>query len=128
MNKKLLIFAILCIGLAGTAYSQSVDEMNKLRIAQALEQAGEFDKALDFYKQLYNNNPSNFVYFDGLRRAYMNLKEYTSAEELIRNRLTADPTNVGLYCELGDAYFKAGTLDSAMTTWNKAIEVEPNNP
>ena len=128
MNKKLLIFAILCIGLAGTAYSQSVDEMNKLRIAQALEQAGEFDKALDFYKQLYNYNPSNFVYFDGLRRAYMNLKEYTSAEELIRNRLATDSTNVGLYCQLGDAYFKSGTLDSAIIIWNRAIEVEPNNP
>ncbi len=116
------------IGLAGTAYSQTADEMNKLRIAQALEQAGEFDKALDFYKQLYNFNPTNFVYFDGLRRAYMNLKEYASAEELIRNRLTTDPTNVGLYCDLGDSYFKAGAVDSAMITWNNAIEVNPNNP
>ena len=125
--KKLVAISLLLVSFAIPALSQTVDELNKLRIAQALEQAGEYGKALDFYRQLYNSSPENFVYFDGLRRAYMNLKQYDSAQTLIRQRLHVDPKNVSLYCELGDAYFKSGKQDSAMDAWNKAIDVDPEN-
>ncbi len=127
MNKSVIVFAIVLLSFVGTAFSQSADELNKLRIAQALEQAGEFEKALDFYKQLYDSSPGNYVYFDGLRRAYMNLKDYPAAETLIQKRLAVEPQNVTLYCELGDAYFKAGASDSAITVWNKALEIDPKN-
>ena len=125
--KKLVAISLLLVSFAIPALSQTVDELNKLRIAQALEQAGEYGKALDFYRQLYNSSPENFVYFDGLRRAYMNLKQYDSAQTLIRKRLHVDPKNVSLYCELGDVYFKSGKQDSAMDAWNKAIDVDPRN-
>ncbi len=125
--KKLVAISLLLVSFAIPVLSQTVDELNKLRIAQALEQAGEYGKALDFYRQLYNSSPENFVYFDGLRRAYMNLKQYDSAQTLIRKRLHVDPKNVSLYCELGDVYFKSGKQDSAMDAWNKAIDVDPRN-
>lgn len=127
MKKYFVLVAIIIISLGSAARAQSADEMNKLRIAQALEQAGEYGKALDFYRQLHDSSPHNYVYFDGLRRAYMNLKEYDSAEVLIRARLATDPKNVALYCDLGDAYFKAGSQDSALDVWNEAIEVDPKN-
>lgn len=128
MKKSLVILSILLVSFVATAFSQTADELNKLRIAQALEQAGEFGRALDFYKQLYLSNPDNFVYFDGLRRAYMNLKEYGQAKALIQTRLTADPKNISLYCQLGDAFFKRGSPDSAMDIWKKALKVDPENP
>lgn len=128
MKKNLIAVILVIFSFAAAAYSQSADEMNKLRIAEALEQAGEYGKALDFYKQLYDASPGNYVYFDGLRRAYMNLKQYNLAERLIQKRLVADPKNVSLYCELGNAYFKAGVEDSAMVAWNNAIEIDPKNP
>lgn len=128
VKKEFIVLVLLLVGLPGAASSQTVDQLNKLRIAQALEQAGEFDKALDFYKQLYGADSSNFVYFDGLRRIYMNLKEYTPAEGLIRDRLVRDPGNATLYCELGDAFYKAGYPDSAGIVWNDAIELDPKNP
>ncbi len=126
--KNLISVPIVLLLFAAAAFSQTADELNKLRIAQALEQAGEFGRALDFYKQLYDSNPDNFVYFDGLRRAYMNLKEYEKAETIIRARLVSDPKNISLYCELGDAYFEGGSPDSAMDIWNRAIKVDPQNP
>lgn len=128
MKKNLIAAALVILSIATAAYSQSADEMNRLRIAEALEQAGEYGKALDFYKQLYAASPGNYVYFDGLRRAYMNLKQYNLAEDLIRKRLVTEPKNVSLFCELGNAYFQAGAQDSAMDAWNKAIEVDPKNP
>lgn len=106
----------------------NIDELNKLRIAQALEQAGEYEKALDFYQQLYQTSPNNFVYFDGLRRSYMNLKKYSDAEGLLRAKLKDDPTNVVMVCQLGDVYFRNGQQDSAKLEWNRALEIDPKNP
>lgn len=128
MKKNILAVAIALVAFAAAAYSQTTDEVNKLRIAQALEQAGEYNKALGFFKQLYDSNPGNFIYFDGLRRTYMNLKKYDSAAVLIRERLVSDPKNISLYCELGDAYFKAGAQDSAQDAWDRALEIDPKNP
>lgn len=128
MKKNLLAVVIVLISFTAAAYSQSSDELNKLRIAQALEQAGEYSKAIDFYKQLYDADPGNFIYFDGLRRMYMNLKEYKQAIALVRLRLVSEPKNITLYCELGDAYFKGGKEDSATVAWDKALKVDPKNP
>ncbi len=123
------LFLIFLIGAALSAvHAQSVDEVNKLRIAEALVQAGEYEKAVDFYKQLYQMAPDNFVYFDGLRRSYMNLKMYEDAETLIWNRIRSDPKNVVLFCELGDAYYKNGQRDSSMIIWNDALTIDSANP
>ena len=123
---------------AGKAFSQSADEMNKLRIAQALDQAGEYDKALEFYLQLHQRTPDNFVYFDGLRRAYMNLKRYDDAKALLQGSLKDQPANVVLMCQLADVYYKVRQSsatwssvtgqDSSMVVWEKALTMEPNNP
>ena len=128
MTKIYFALIIVVVLFAGQAYSQTADELNKFRIAEALEQAGEYDKALDFYKQLYQIAPNNFVYFDGLRRTYMYLKKYYDAEDLIRNRLRSDLTNIVLLCQLGDAYYKGGTPDSPIAVWDKALTISPTNP
>ncbi len=128
MKKNLLAVVIVLISFTAAAYPQASDQLNRLRIAQALEQAGEYSKAVGFYKELYDADPGNFVYFDGLRRMYMKLKEYDRAIALVRSKLPSDPKNISLYCELGDAYFKGGKEDSAMVVWDEALNVTPKNP
>jgi tetratricopeptide (TPR) repeat protein len=121
---------ILVVAFASSTYAQnvSVDDLNKLRIAQALEQAGEFDKALEFYQQLYQSSPDNFVYFDGLRRTYMNLKKYADAKSLLNAKLRSEPANVLMMCQLADVYFKSGQEDSAKFEWDKTLTIDPKNP
>lgn len=126
--KRFLVIAFLAGTFVSAAHAQATDELNKLRIAGALEQAGEYEKAMDFYRQLYQIAPNNFVYFDGLRRTYMNLKKYDDAKSLIRDRIRIEPTNIVLFCELGDAYYKNDQRDSSMTIWNNAIATDPGNP
>jgi tetratricopeptide (TPR) repeat protein len=109
------------------AYCQTTDELNKYRIAQALEQAGEYNKALEFYRELYQLAPGNFVYFDGLRRAYMNLKKYDDAKVLIERRLTSDTSNVVLMCQLADVFYKNEQRDSAIFVWDNALKIAPKN-
>lgn len=119
---------IVAAFLARPAFSQSADELNKYRIAEALEQAGEYERAMGFYEQLHKIAPDNFVYFDGLRRVYMYLKKYPEAEQLIEERLKTQPNSVVLLCQLGDAFYRGGSSDSATIVWNKAIAVNPKDP
>jgi tetratricopeptide (TPR) repeat protein len=127
--KVILAVALVLVAFKSSpTYAQNVDELNKLGIAQALEQAGEYEKALDFYRQLYQESPDNFVYFDGLRRTCMNLKRYDEAKGLLVDKLRSDPTNMVMMCQLGDAYFKNGQQDSAMAEWDKALTLDPKNP
>lgn len=111
----------------GNVFAQNVDELNKLRVAQALEQAGDFDKALPFYKQLYDAHPDNYIYFDDLRRTYISLRDYSAAADLIRSRLAISPNDVVLLSQLGDLYYKEGKPDSAGIVWNNALEVNPKD-
>ncbi len=129
MRGKSIASSVLILVYASLTYAQNVDvdELNKLRIAQALEQAGEYGKALDFYKQLYQYLPGNFVYFDGLRRTYMDLKMYDDAKALLHGKLKIDSTNIVMVCQLGDVYFKNGQQDSATITWSRALAIEPKN-
>ncbi len=128
MKRYYLGLMIVAVCLARPAFSQTADELNKYRIAEALEQAGEYEKALGFYEQLHKIAPNNFVYFDGLKRVYMYLKKYPEAEQLIENRLKSEPNNVVLLCQLGDAFYKGGSSDSATIAWNRAIAVNPKDP
>lgn len=130
MRVVLAAAAILVALQISQSYAQNtgVDELNKLRIAQALEQAGEFDKAMEFYHQLYQASPNNFVYFDGLRRSYTTLKKYDEAKILLNERLKSDPSNVVMMCQLGDVYFKNGQRDSGSVIWYRTLTVDPNNP
>ncbi len=126
--KKIISSSILALMLVcRIANAQSIDELNKFRIAQTLEQAGEFEKALPFYRQLYNEHPGNFVYFDGLRRTYLSLRDYSDAAALINNRLESDPNDVVLLSQLGDLYYKEGKADSATIVWNQALAVSPKD-
>ncbi|HEY9167373.1 MAG TPA: tetratricopeptide repeat protein [Candidatus Kryptonia bacterium] len=126
--RRFLVPAMVFGLMVAPGFAQNPDEMNNFRIAQALEQSGEYQKALGFYKQLYQLNPSNIMYFDGLRRTYMSLKLYPDAERLVMERIESDSTNIVLVCELADAYYKGGSPDSAFIFWNKALALNPDNP
>src|SRR3989304_523434 len=63
---------------------QSPDEANKLRLAQSFESSGMYEKAASLYEELYNRNPLNFVFFDGLHKMYVQLKEYEKAIWLVQ--------------------------------------------
>lgn|GEM_PF-4499328 len=127
MKRRYLLFALLILS-SGLAHSQTLDELNKFRIAQALEGAGEYARAIDFYQDLHQISPGNIVYFDGLRRCYMQLKRYDEAVDLIKSRIAIEPSNVVLYGELGDALYKAGKVDSAQTVWRDAISINKTKP
>ncbi|MER3522799.1 MAG: hypothetical protein C4326_01690 [Ignavibacteria bacterium] len=107
---------------------QAQDASAKFRLAQSYEQGGDFENALTLYRELYAREPSNYMYFDGLRRSLLQLKRYDEAAGLIRHRLGMYPNDANLFCLLGGALYQAGNEREADAAWEKAIATEPTNP
>ena len=108
-------------------HAQVPDPAVKLRLAQGLEQSGEYEKAARQYEDLMRMDPGNGVYFDGLRRMYLQLKKYDEAIYLLQQRLSAAPSDANLLCMLASTYYRAGKERDADESWEKAVAADPGN-
>ena len=100
----------------------------KFRLAQGYEQAGNFESAVKLYEELLLKDPSNYVYFDSVRRMYLQLKKYDDAVALIQRRLVGAPADLTLRAALASTYYKAGSEKDAYDEWERAISTDAKNP
>jgi len=119
-----LSFSVVCTGIL---HSQTPDAQAKFRLAQGFEQASEWERAAELYRDLLQNEPGNFAYFDGLQRMYAQLKRYDDAVRVIRKRLSLIPNDPMLYGMLGTVEYRAGHEPEATRAWERAIEIAPTN-
>ncbi len=116
--------AVVCTGIL---QSQTPDAQAKFRLAQGFEQASEWDRAAELYRDLLVTEPGNFAYFDGLQRMYVQLKRYEDAGRVIRERITLMPNDPMLYGMLGTVEYRAGHEPEATRAWERAIDIAPTN-
>jgi tetratricopeptide (TPR) repeat protein len=107
-------------------FAQQPDAV-RLRLAQSFEQAGDWERAAVQYEALYQIDPTNYVYFDGLRKSYTNLKEYDKAIDLVRHRLVVQQNDFPLQTILGGLYYQKGNEAAADSIWNAALRTDPRN-
>ncbi len=119
---------LLAITLSAQLFGQTSDQPAKLRLGQSYEQAGDFENALQIYRQLYSSDTTNAIHFENLRRVLMVLKRYDEAELLINERLIRFPVDVNLRNMLANVCYKAGNEPQAFAEWDKALGIELSNP
>jgi len=100
---------------------------NRFRLAQSYEEAGQLDKAETILKELVNNNPSSYSYFDALTRIFIKQKKYSEAAELIQNRLKQIPQDFNLYGLLGSVYFMSDNISKAYDVWEQGLKVSQSS-
>ncbi|MFN0157413.1 MAG: tetratricopeptide repeat protein [Bacteroidota bacterium] len=126
MNNRLFILPLVLV--ATLVAAQSPDQTTKFRLAQSYEQAGDFESSAKIYRELHAKDQSNALYFDGLRRTLLQLKQYDEAVLLIQQRLSGNPKDINLRGQLGSVLYKAGKELEAYKEWDNAIATEPANP
>src|SRR3990172_530760 len=126
MKKGFVFIGLLCLTFS-PAFAQAQDAQNKFRLAQSFEQAGEFDRASRLYEDLMRTDSSNFLYFDGLRRCYEQLKNHEAAIDISVRRLTWMPLDITTMATLGGIYYKSGNEAKADSIWNAVIALTPTN-
>lgn len=128
MRTSTVTFCVLLLVFAtAVTRSQTPDVQAKFRLAQGFEQSGEFERALELYRELLTREPQNYVFFDGVHRVAMQLKRYDEAIAVIKARLEGLPTDIPLHAMLGTAYYRAGREQEAMEIWDRTITLDPGN-
>jgi len=117
---------MLCMGTQHLV-AQQTDLATKLRLAQSLEQAGEWGRAASLYESLLEDHPTSFVIVDGLRRTYTELKQYDKAKNLIRQQLRNSPADENLLTTLGSLHDLSGEQETADSLWQVVISKDPKN-
>lgn len=102
--------------------------MNLFRLAQSFERAGEYERALKIYEELYTNNPTNRVYLEAVVRLNTQTKNYDRAIKLAQSWLSTHPDDIDMMARIGDIYFKAGKEKEAIESWDKIVKTYRNNP
>lgn len=112
---------LLVISSAG----QTTEILNRFRLAQSYEQAGDLKKAESIYQELYTKQPLNFQFFDALNRLYIQQKQYDKSIFIIEERIKQSPMDINLYGLLGSAHYLKGDEDEAFEVWDKSLKDLP---
>ncbi len=81
---------------------------------------GEYEKALKTYEQLVKNDPRNQLYFFGLINSYQQLEDFTVAEKLLQEKLSASNNPIYLI-ELGHNLELQKLNEKANSYYEKAL-------
>jgi len=121
----ILIILSLVVLSVNTSLSQNANKQ-KLQYAQTFEQSGDFKTAARIYKELFDSNPKNDEYFNGVVRNFKAQSKYSEllpvVESYIKNFKTVYTFTI--YAEL---LWRTGSHEKANEYWKKALELLPED-
>lgn len=114
---------ILCFliyaGSVATGLAQQ-QKGNAEKLALQYYEAGEFEKANDYFSDLYESNPGTWypMYFKSLLSA----KDYDKAEKITKKQLRISKYNVNYYVQLGQVYQLKQEPKKEKESYDKALK------
>lgn len=113
-----ILFSFLFIVAGICSFAQtSTDE----QLANQFYQNKEFDKALDYYENLFNKK-STQLYYAPYLNCLLETKDFKKAEKVVKKQAKQNPDNPGFLVDLGMIYNRAEDTDKAKSTWEQAIK------
>jgi predicted Zn-dependent protease len=88
----------------------------------------QLEKARDMLEKAVAREPRNAAYLDSLGWAYFRLGRIDSAEKNLREAHRREPTDPTITEHLGDLEMKRGNIAGAIQNWEKALELQSEEP
>ena len=121
-------FTILFFLINSFVAAQEISE-NEFFLAESYFREGEYEKATQIYKKLYDQSPFNSTYLFRLITCYQQTESFDIVENLLVNRIKKEPSQAYLHVFLGYNYSKKQQEDVAQIQYQKAIQsIENKNP
>ncbi|NUM74774.1 hypothetical protein HUU40_10470, partial [candidate division KSB1 bacterium] len=127
---KHYVFACLSILaltlVAPTRLAAQNPQLNSARLnqAQTFERVGYFDRAAEIYKQLFESDPRNGIYYQGLKRCLMQVRRYDDLLAVIQGRLTV-VDDLSSRIDIGVVYYNQNNQAGAIKHWNDLLKQYP---
>ncbi len=98
---------------------------SQFRIARVYEETRDFTNAVRVYSELHKARPDFSEVSDGLFRCYFLLKKFPEAEQILRERITAEGESFDILLQLGRVLSKEGKKSEALAVFEKADKADP---
>jgi tetratricopeptide (TPR) repeat protein len=104
------------------------DDMNlTLQLANALHDALQYEKAVQYYKVYLKMNPKNADARVDLGICYKEMSKFTEAENEMKTALHYVPNHVYAHFNLGIVYLSEGNLEESNTWLKRTVALDPNS-
>lgn len=121
--KKIISLIILLCSFFPVHAQHTADS----KLAAQYLYSGEFEKAVVIYEDLYKKNKSSF-YYESYLKCLIGLKDYETAEKLIKKQQKKYRNQAALYVDQGYIYQLKGDQEKADKYYQKAIDGLSDNP
>lgn len=102
-----------------------------LMLSWAYYDSGKSDQAVKYLKVLFDRELQRKVFtgfaFDELVRIYKQTKDFFVLVEICERANAAQPEDVCLLTELGNAYLQSGRVEKACDVYKRLVEIENDN-
>ncbi|CAL68445.1 tetratricopeptide repeat protein [Christiangramia forsetii] len=98
------------------------------QLAKNFFDQGEYEKALKVYQKLYEGNPANPVYFNGVVLANQQMENFEEAEKMLLERLNRSANNPSILIELGHNYELQNEEEKATRFYDEALQAIESRP
>ncbi|MCB0508888.1 MAG: tetratricopeptide repeat protein [Bacteroidetes bacterium] len=105
---------------------QAQDNNYTLFLARQFLENGEYAKAAEYFKDLYQENPK--TYYKDYVDILVQLKEYKNAEDVLKSLYKNEDKNPMYLLDLADIYLKQNAVDDAEKQFKKVLKELPANP
>jgi tetratricopeptide (TPR) repeat protein len=117
VRKKLaLLFLLIISTLVVLAQQEFIDSAKKL------SNNGEYNQALNIYRNLSRVKPDNSLYYIDYLKTLIKVKNFTEAERLINEKLKVHPNQINLIMDLGYLFEQSGNQEKAEKIYQKILE------
>ncbi|MCZ2102544.1 MAG: tetratricopeptide repeat protein [Chitinophagales bacterium] len=100
----------------------------KYSLANEYFNSGEYEKAAELYRTLYEETSGNKTYFNLYIQCLIELNEYEQAQSIVASELKKNPSDVSLYVTNGNLLERQGQIAKAEKEFKKAIDKLEANP
>lgn len=98
------------------------------QLAKNFFDQGEYEKALKIYQKLYEGNPANPVYFNGVVSANQQMENFEEAEKMLMERLSRSANNPSILIELGHNFELQNNEGKAKRFYDEALQAIESRP
>lgn len=121
---KMSFFLVFCTGMCNLFAQNPQLNSARLNQAQTFERVGYFDRAAEIYKSLFESDPRNGNYYQGLKRCLMQVRRYDDLLAIIQRRLMV-VDDLGSHIDIGVVYYNQNNQAGAIKHWNDLLKQYP---
>jgi tetratricopeptide (TPR) repeat protein len=125
MSRFLLLTAYFTAVILLSALSTAGAQSNDFRIANQYMQQQNYEDALPILRNLNQQNPGAYTFYDRLAETLINLKYYDEAIELSLASIRDGNNVTRIRIKLAEIYHTGGDIEKAAETWQTVLDDNP---